>query len=64
MTEEKTGPGDEAREHVAGAARDLNDVGRTWAAYGLLVGKEALEQAAHAMTVTAGALARLADRLK
>jgi hypothetical protein len=46
----------EAAEHIVGAAVD---VGRAWAAYGLRIGKLALETQAHTMGKLAGALGEL-----
>jgi hypothetical protein len=51
-------------EDVAATARDIHEIGRAWAAHGLVIGKQALENAAEALRITADSLGRLASRVK
>jgi hypothetical protein len=47
---------------VTESVRDLESIGRAWAAYGLRVGREALETSAETLRGTAALLGRIAAR--
>lgn len=60
MEERKPASGDEL-DHVV---KDLSEVGRVWAKYGLGVGKTALEASASTLRTTASILGRITEHLE